>query len=525
MNPSPSFLSYRERWLQIAEECRPDLHRITHTPRDLIAIERDASAWQRWRSDPIAPANELTDKIFSKGEEFALDFGEYLVGYVSFHVEAIGAPVGAPLRLRIRFGERLCEIAENPDEYGGWLSRAWIQDEVITFDSLPVQLRLPRRYAFRYMRVQIADHSLPYQVRFTKLECETVSAIDANAITPLPPKIPDDLRAIDRAAVQTMIACSQTVVEDGAKRDRRMWMGDMRLCALANYVTVRQFNLIKRCLYLFAGLANEAGLISACVYENPAPTRGQDEIVDYSVLYAPALLEYGEASHDWATVRDLWPIARRQLEIVLDDFNNEGLFINPRRKWVFIDWNPDVLDTQAPAQGMIIYSFKAALQIANLIGDIESASWCEDQASWMRGAAIRHCWDNSLNLFVSGPSRQISWASQAWLTLAGVFPLDHNRRIFQQLIKTPDAIRPVTPSLYHHCVQAMLISGLEDEAWAVVREFWGGMITRGADAFWEVYDPADPFRSPYGAPLGHLVNSYCHAWSATPAALIRHRYG
>jgi hypothetical protein len=36
--------------------------------------------------------------------------------------------------------------------------------------------------------------------------------------------------------------------EDGPKRDRRLWLGDLRLEALANYETYRNFDLVKRSL-------------------------------------------------------------------------------------------------------------------------------------------------------------------------------------------------------------------------------------------------------------------------------------
>jgi hypothetical protein len=44
------------------------------------------------------------------------------------------------------------------------------------------------------------------------------------------------------------------------------------------------------------------------------------------------------------------------------------------------------------------------------------------------------------------------------------------------------------------------------------------MAQAGADTFWEVYNPADSLASPYGDV--HL-NSFCHAWSCTPAYLLR----
>lgn len=48
--------------------------------------------------------------------------------------------------------------------------------------------------------------------------------------------------------------------------------------------------------------------------------------------------------------------------------------------------------------------------------------------------------------------------------------------------------------------------------------FWGGMADKGADTFWEAYDPTNDFISPYNF---YPINSYCHAWSCTPVYFIR----
>jgi hypothetical protein len=45
------------------------------------------------------------------------------------------------------------------------------------------------------------------------------------------------LKAIDNVAVLTLQNCMQEVFEDGPKRDRRLWLGDLRLQALVNDVT------------------------------------------------------------------------------------------------------------------------------------------------------------------------------------------------------------------------------------------------------------------------------------------------
>ena len=77
------------------------------------------------------------------------------------------------------------------------------------------------------------------------------------------------------------------------------------------------------------------------------------------------------------------------------------------------------------------------------------------------------------------------------------------------------------PYLRHHHIVALLQSGLREEAVAEIKAYWGAMVAYGADTFWEIFDPQHPDFSPYGS---KLINSYCHAWSCTPAWFIR-QYG
>ncbi|MBF0245571.1 MAG: hypothetical protein HQL31_09930 [Planctomycetes bacterium] len=65
----------------------------------------------------------------------------------------------------------------------------------------------------------------------------------------------------------------------------------------------------------------------------------------------------------------------------------------------------------------------------------------------------------------------------------------------------------------HYCLEALVGIGRSDEALDLLRGYWSGMLRAGLDTCPEVWDPADPRRSPYGS---HLINSYCHAWSCTP---------
>ena len=121
-------------------------------------------------------------------------------------------------------------------------------------------------------------------------------------------------------------------------------------------------------------------------------------------------------------------------------------------------------------------------------------------------------------LFVSGEQRQISYATNVWYVLAEVFGQKENAFILERLKTCENVVKPVTPYMMHHYVQALINSGNTYEGRKVMCDYWGGMAEHGADTFWELYNPENPDESPYG---GKAVNSYCHAWSCTPSYFLR----
>ena len=89
--------------------------------------------------------------------------------------------------------------------------------------------------------------------------------------------------------------------------------------------------------------------------------------------------------------------------------------------------------------------------------------------------------------------------------------------LLDRAARQDDLVGVTTPYLYHHYVQALLKCGETRCAARALRRYWGGMIQRGADTFWEAFDPKDPNASPYG---NTQVNSFCHAWSCTPCLFL-----
>lgn len=504
------------RWIAIAEALKPQLRETPVPPVSVVRPVADAARFLRWSMDAVAPAAQVRERPLKRGGSFILDFGRHLAGYLSFALVGEGEAVDSPARLRLTFGEVPADVAGPLD--AGTLSRAWLPDEMVNADFLPRRVEIARRHAFRYVKFDVIDTSPNYAVRFERVEARAVTSA-GRPPAPLAVTVPEPLRRLDEVSLSTLRDCMQTVFEDGPRRDRRLWVGDLRLQALTDYVTFRNFDLVKRCLYLFAGLPREDGLVAACVYDEPQPLCGRQYIMDYAVLFGSTVLDYARATGDTATARELWPVVRRQLEIVGRFVNAGGLFADPGGWWIFIDWR-DELEKTVAMHGVLLFAYRQALELARLAGAEADAAGYAERIAQMSAAARSNWYDEGRGLFVSGKRRQVSWASQAWMVHAGVAARAEGAAALRAVAKDPSAVRPGTPYLYHYVVDAMLQCGMQAEALQLLRSYWGGMVEAGADTFWEVYDPANALLSPYKSVT---ANSYCHAWSCTPSYFLRGR--
>ena len=451
------FEEKKTEWLRIAESLKPPLRRET-----------------------VRPISGIPDHALMENESIILDFGNHFVGHFTLKLSSQGSHPDAPVWLAVKFCENALELNETLDGYAGWISKSWVQQEQVHIDVLPAVFPFPRRYAFRYVKIDILALSSKYQLVIEDASAEVTTSADDSVPVPL---ISDEKDiAIDRAALRTLRNCMQDFFEDGPKRDRRLWLGDLRLQALTNSVTFHNYDLVKRCLYLFAATADKEGRIAACLFTEPKVEADDTFMFDYSLFFIPTLLQYIQATGDQAAKNDLLPIALHQLVLADAQFDPETQLIrdNDKLGWCFVDW---------------------ALPL--------NKQFCAQAKYW---------YDRERYLFVSGVKRQISWASQVWAVLAGIVEGPDAVACLDAAADCPDIVPMVTPYMMHHYAEALCRVSRKTQARQVIRDYWGGMVENGADTYWELYNPENPDESPYGSPV---VNSFCHAWSCTPAWFLR----
>lgn len=452
-------------------------------------------------------------RILKKGDEVCYDFGNHYVGYLTVDFAPVGKHPDAPLYISVQFYESPEEFEEKPDKYHGWIAPSWIQQEQVHIDVLPCSYRFQRRYAFRYVKITVLKGSGNFDVKINKLTLQAVSSADDEKLLPFTGKEED--RRLDQVSVRTLHDCMQEVFEDGPKRDRRLWLGDLRLQALTNYVTYRNYDLVKRCLYLFAGDTLEEGRLANNLFIYPEAECDDQTMFDYSLFFINTLWDYYAASGDLATLRELEPVAYRQYELLCTCFDENDLLDPTKAGNCFVDWSK-FLEKQAAAHAIYIYALKDLVKIEKELG--KETVILEQEILRKTEAAKKHWYDQKKGLFVGGKYRRISYATQVWMILAGVVEGREAAHILEKVEKNPFATKPSSPYMYHHYIQALIDCGEKQKAYDKMKYYWGGMLDRDADTFWELYNPANPKESPYG---GKIIHSYCHAWSCTPAYFLR----
>jgi len=457
---------------------------------------------------------DITEFIGSSGDSILLDLGEHTVGHFSFAFDKVNVFVDAPVRLIIKFGEDMREINDDFSQYNGVLSNTWLQEEIINLD-FPQSITMPRRYACRYIKITVERTTRP--IRLFDFSFRASTSAD---VTVLKSANTEDavLNEIDLIATTTLKECMQTFFEDGPKRDRRLWIGDLRLEALTNYYTFNNLEIVRKCLYLFAaGECNELGFLPSFVYETPYYHSGEAHIEDYALLFVVSVCDYYEHTNDISVVNDLLDICKSQLDCFKSTLDDDIIVTKQNGWFAFIDWCPD-LEVMTSLQGVYLYVLERFAGLLKAIGDEDYEKYSA-LISQVRSASKKHLYNESKKVFVNASDNgQFSVHSQVWMILGGVINGEEAKKLLLSCLDNKEFKQPVTPYMRHYVIEAMLKLGMKDEAVQYLKKFWGGMVELGADTFWEAYIPDDLDFSPYN---DRMINSLCHAWSCTPSYFIR----
>jgi hypothetical protein len=327
------------------------------------------------------------------------------------------------------------------------------------------------------------------------------------------------LNRIWETGAYTAHLCMQEGIWDGVKRDRGRWMGDLD-------VTGRVISSV------FADRSLMEPTMTAVVGDSPV-TRDVNTIAGYSALWITGQADFYRHSGDLNYLKSVHPQLLELLHVMDAELDANGLFTNPEKHKVFVDWSngfsADTPEARAATHLEFYLAYQEAAYLLAELGDGKNAAAYAVKSAQMRAAAQSNLLDRTTNTFGD------RWQTNAMAVLSGAATPDEQREIWQHVLSRVGAATApngpgeplkdlVTPYYGFYVLSAIARLNHRPEALTWMRQYWGGMLAEGATSFWEAYDPRWP-KQDFHAYLeadgkkGYYV-SLAHGWASGPTAWL-----
>ncbi|MET1073335.1 MAG: NEW3 domain-containing protein, partial [Umezawaea sp.] len=481
-----------------------------------------------------------TTTLTGHGSSVTLDFGKEVGGIASVRFPGTSAPGE---RLGLAFTESSLYIGTTSDASNGGSG----PDGALTADVVPGSTwtvpKVRQRGGFRYLtlfvdsagsialdRVSVAITFAPtmtdlrdYDNHFHSSDPLLNRIWYAGAYTVQTNVIAPDTGRVwgppgsgwDNGAT---VGVGDTILVDGAKRDRTVWPGDLGVSVPTEFASLGDLTPTRNALTTLYQHQTAAGELP---FAGPQVNFYSSDTYHLWTLVGTA--NYVQYSHDLTWLRDTWTGYRRALDFALAKMGPTGLFrvTGPN------DWARGGQGGENIAANSLMYqALLTGAELADLVGDPSAASW-RTTAAGVKTAVNATLWDEQAGLFRDNPTSALH--PQDGNSLAVWFGLTDSaaraRRISASLTLNWNAYGATTPEKNSEIgtfpgsmeIQAHLKAGDTTRALELIRREWGYMLDSPigtGSTFWEGY-------LANGQPgYGGAYMSLAHGWATGPTSAL-----
>ena len=315
--------------------------------------------------------------------------------------------------------------------------------------------------------------------------------------------------------------------------------------------------------YLLADADIERRTLLALRGNDPVTTH-INTIVDYSLLWILAAAEHVKSAGDLVFLRRLWPKMRSLIEFCEARLDENGFLTGKERDWVYIDWAE--IDKEGPAAGeqmLLAAAWRAMADLTEKLADEKNEKPADltkkpaDENNEKTPAACgsfypvrkepaeeayrtaaeewrakagrlaekidQYYWSETSGAYIdsyTSGKHHISRQTNI-LSLRTGLADERKKKLIRENVLRKDSVPAIkTPYFQFYALDAMAELGDLDEVMNTIKDYWGGMLARGAVTFWEEFDPAVTGTAQYDMYGDRFGKSLCHAWAASPVYLI-----
>ncbi|WP_405774435.1 alpha-L-rhamnosidase C-terminal domain-containing protein [Streptomyces sp. NBC_00859] len=317
-----------------------------------------------------------------------------------------------------------------------------------------------------------------------------------------------------------------TVLVDGAKRDRTVWPGDLGISVLTDHVSLGDLGTVRNALQTLYNHQDPA--TGALPYAGPAVNSvGNSDAYHLWTLIGTAA--YVQLSGDLDWMRTVYGAYRKALAYAVAKIDDDGLLaVTATADWARTDADGKNLEANAVMYRALV----VAAPLATAMGDAGTAATSTQHAGRLKRAVdAGGYWDESAGLYRDKPTGdgaalhpQDGNALAVWFGLAtgDGRAATVSRALAERWTKvgapTPEkSAESVHPFPGGMEVHAHFAAGRDDTALELIRREWGFMLNAPhgtASTFWEGYrtDGTSDYSGSY--------MSASHGWSTGPTSAL-----
>ncbi len=345
---------------------------------------------------------------------------------------------------------------------------------------------------------------------------------------------------------------SDYTLVDGPRRDREVWIGDLRTEALTAYYAFDAANVVKSSLMIFYDLQKSSGVI-------PVSSGTWQNFEEYYLWWIISVWENYFYTGNKEFLKSIYPGIKSLLDWILFNCDERG-FIYNSKSWM---WTFPREGYSSATQCILYYALKCSIKIENTLGNKEAVSQLETLVNKIHKNINLEFWDDSKGVYIEKINslktqnpvfsdtncycvifgiaddmkkvRVLSYLKNNMWTKYGsttidkkVEDIDVNSLTTQYAFwdrrnNSEDILdlmwphnKQIWPFMNGYEVEANFLCGNIKAAFELIMNCWGNMANGETGTFWELVDAENgcfTTKSLYKYSKEDVMNSASHGWS------------
>ncbi len=315
--------------------------------------------------------------------------------------------------------------------------------------------------------------------------------------------------------------CTEDCFTDSPTYEQAFWTGDAQLSSLINGWLFGDYEYAVHVQKLAVTAQNNTMMMNALT-----PTDWNTSIPMWMMNWVLSVFETEEISGSREHIEELYPYIYRVLDFYRQFITADGGFLI--NAWNMIDWaamdigNHGVVTAH---QAQLAYCYRIFGNYCKGTGREEEGKKFLEADERLLEYIDRFMWDKDKKMYLDGWSPEkgisstVSIQTHIMLYLYNGIKGEDKKELVKQYLLTPPAefLEVGSPFMLYYLYQAYVKAGKRDIIFEDIKKRWGEMLKYDSTTCWEVFP---------GFYENGRTRSYCHSWSASPAAfMLQHLSG